>query len=98
MLGALNAIQSFAAALESISVKIYLDNVTAMAYINHGGGTRSKALTKLSTSLTAWNDQLLSFFSWRYFSLLEGSFRVSFPPIRVNFPMFGKKLEWRELM
>ena len=25
-----------------------------MAYINHGNGTKSKALTQLSTSLTAW--------------------------------------------
>jgi hypothetical protein len=54
MLGALYAIQSFAAVSESIAIKIYLDNVTAVAYINHGGGTRSKALTQLSTTLTAW--------------------------------------------
>ncbi|KZR96262.1 Uncharacterized protein APZ42_009500, partial [Daphnia magna] len=32
----------------------FLDNSTAVAYINHGGGTRSPALTEISSQLTTW--------------------------------------------
>lgn len=31
-----------------------LNHITATAYINHGGGTRSKALTKISAALIEW--------------------------------------------
>ncbi|KZS18335.1 Uncharacterized protein APZ42_015514 [Daphnia magna] len=54
LLGALYAVQVFPTVSENISIRIYLDNITAIAYINHGGGTRSKALTKKSAALIGW--------------------------------------------
>nr|ACB38666.1 reverse transcriptase [Daphnia pulex] len=54
LVGALFAVQAFAAKSSSISIRIYLDNVTAVAYVNHCGGTRSKELTLVSAELTSW--------------------------------------------
>lgn len=54
LIGALIAVQVFTAAAKSISAWIYLDNITAVAYINHGGGTRSAELTRISAALTEW--------------------------------------------
>lgn len=54
LMGALFAVQSFAAKSSSISIRIYLDNVTAVAYINHCKDTRSKELTLVSAELTNW--------------------------------------------
>jgi hypothetical protein len=31
----------------NIAVRIYLDNMTAVAYINYGGGTKSVELTRI---------------------------------------------------
>ena len=54
LIGALYAVQAFTSDARAISVRIYLDNVTTVAYINHGGGTRSAELTRLSAVLTEW--------------------------------------------
>jgi hypothetical protein len=54
LIGALYAIQPFTAEAGNIAVRIYLDNITAVAYINHGGGTRSAELTRISAALTEW--------------------------------------------
>ena len=54
LIGALYYVQAFTSDARAISVRIYLDNVTAVAYINHGGGTRSAELTRLSAVLTEW--------------------------------------------
>ncbi len=50
--GALYALQSFAGEAQGLSVRIYLDNSTAVCYINKGGGTRSSNLTKIAKRLT----------------------------------------------
>jgi hypothetical protein len=54
LIGALYAVQAFTAEAKNISVRIYLDNITAVAYINHGGGTKSAELTGISAALTEW--------------------------------------------
>lgn len=54
LMGALYAIQVFTAKVTAISVRIYLDNMTAVEHINHVGGTRSVDLTKLVGTLTEW--------------------------------------------
>jgi hypothetical protein len=50
--GALYALQSFVGEAQGLSVRIYLDNSTAVCYINKGGGTRSSDLTKIAKRLT----------------------------------------------
>jgi hypothetical protein len=54
LIGALYAVQAFTTDARDISVRIYFDNVTEVAYINHGGGTRSAEFTRLSAVLTEW--------------------------------------------
>ena len=54
LIGALFAVQAFTLDARTISMRIHLDNVTAVAFINHGGGTRSVELTKLLVVLTEW--------------------------------------------
>lgn len=39
LIGALFAIQAFMGRSSGIAVRLVLDNATAVAYINHGGGT-----------------------------------------------------------
>jgi hypothetical protein len=48
------AIQAFVGHSCGISVRLILDNGTAVAYINHGGGTRSQSLTSLTKELVNW--------------------------------------------
>jgi hypothetical protein len=57
LLGALFAVQAFAVRSKNIAIRIHLDNVTAVAYINHCGGTRSRALTVISAELTSWCEE-----------------------------------------
>ncbi|KZS09154.1 Uncharacterized protein APZ42_026644 [Daphnia magna] len=54
LLAALFALQVFAAVSKKISLRFFMDNSTAVAYIKHGGGSRSQALTEISTQLTTW--------------------------------------------
>ncbi len=54
LIGALFAIQAFVGRSSGIAVRLVLDNATAVAYINHGGGTRSLALTTIAKDLVAW--------------------------------------------
>ena len=56
--GALYALQSFVGEAQGISVRIYLDNSTAVCYINKGGGTRSSNLTKIAKRLTEFCEHL----------------------------------------
>jgi hypothetical protein len=53
-MGALYAVPAFMAQSEGVSIRVYLDNITVIAYINHGGGTKSGRLTKVSAELTSW--------------------------------------------
>jgi hypothetical protein len=50
--GALYALQSFAGETHGLSVRMYLDNSTAICYINKGGGTKSSELTAIAKKLT----------------------------------------------
>jgi hypothetical protein len=54
LLGAFFAIQSFLAKESGIAVRIFLDNSTAVSYVNKCGGTRSAALTATAKAISAW--------------------------------------------
>jgi hypothetical protein len=57
LLGAMFAVQAFVGHSCGISVRLILDNATAVAYINHGGGTRSQSLTSLAKELVNWCEE-----------------------------------------
>jgi hypothetical protein len=57
LLGALYALQSFAKNAHGLSIRIHLDNSTAVCYINKGGGTKSTELTKIAKELTSFCEQ-----------------------------------------
>ena len=54
LLGATFAVQAFAKDKAGIVIHIKLDNSTAVAYINHMGGTKSHQLWSLSKTLWEW--------------------------------------------
>lgn len=54
LLAALFAVQACAADFKNISIRVFLDNSTAVAYINHGEGSRSQALIEISSQQTTW--------------------------------------------
>lgn len=51
---AILGLKTFLKDQHSIVVRLYLDNTTAVAYINHLGGTRSQALLKEALKLWEW--------------------------------------------
>lgn len=53
LLGSLYAIQAFVANKKNIVMRIFLDNSTAVSYVNKCGGTSSIALTTTSKILSA---------------------------------------------
>jgi len=53
-LAAFHAIRSFASRSEGISIKILIDNSTAVFYINKGGGTKSRNLNSLAVDIAKW--------------------------------------------
>lgn len=57
LIGALNAVQSFAKDATGLSIRIFLDNSTAVFYINKGGGTKSIQLTTVANALTEFCEQ-----------------------------------------
>lgn len=57
LLGATFAIQAFVGLSKDIAVRVILDNATAVAYINHGGGTRSEVLSALAKALVSWCEE-----------------------------------------
>lgn len=57
LLGALYALQSYAKNAHGPSIRIHLDNSTAVYYINKGGGTKSTELTKIAKELTSFCEQ-----------------------------------------
>lgn len=57
LIGAFYAIQSFAASSRVIAICIFLDNTTAVAYVNKCGGTKSVALSMAAKSLTDWCEE-----------------------------------------
>lgn len=54
LVGAFNALRSFANDLRSCSVLLKLDNTTAVSYINQLGGTRSEPLCDLALDISNW--------------------------------------------
>ena len=54
LLGAFYAVQAFAAHATDISVRLYLDNTTAISYINKWGGTKSVVLSDLALEFAGW--------------------------------------------
>jgi hypothetical protein len=65
LLAALYALQIFSFHSSDVSIHLFLDNSTAVSYINKCGGTHSKSLCDLATFLIHWcesrNIQLLAF-------------------------------------
>lgn len=57
LLGALFALKSFVGASHRLSVKMYLDNSTAVCHIYKGGGTRSAELTSIAKLITDFCEQ-----------------------------------------
>ena len=57
LLGALFALQSFAKDSHGLSIKMHLDNSTAVSYINKVGGTKSAELTGIAKELTNFCEQ-----------------------------------------
>ncbi len=57
LLGAFFAIQTFSAKAANIAIRIFLDNSTAVSYINKCGGTKSAALTTTAKAISAWCEE-----------------------------------------
>jgi hypothetical protein len=54
LMGALFALQTFTKDSANISVHLFLDNSTAVAYVNKCGGTRSGSLTAIAAKIVSW--------------------------------------------
>ena len=54
LLGAKFAVQAFAKDKQNVVIQLHLDNTTAIAYINHMGGTRSTMLCSMARALWDW--------------------------------------------
>ena len=54
LIAAFNALKAFLGKETNIAVNIFLDNMTAVAYINKGGGSRSRTLTQIASELLSW--------------------------------------------
>ncbi|KZS02254.1 Uncharacterized protein APZ42_000775, partial [Daphnia magna] len=54
LVAALYALRVFTVHSVGVSVRIMLDNVTAVHYINKAGGSRSKCLTDISAQIVKW--------------------------------------------
>jgi ribonuclease HI len=54
LMAALHALESFASEATKISVRIMMDNVTAVNYVNKAGGTKSASLNDISQRIIAF--------------------------------------------
>ena len=52
--GAWNAVQAFCQRRQNLTVLIWLDNTSAVAYINHMDGTKSSMLAALAIQFWTW--------------------------------------------
>jgi hypothetical protein len=57
LLGAFCAIQAFVAKQAGMAIQIFLDNSTAVSYVNKCGGTRSVALTATAKAISTWCEE-----------------------------------------
>jgi hypothetical protein len=56
LLAAFLALQYFASASRNCSIRINIDNTTAVAHINKSGGTRSPHLLEIALKITKWSE------------------------------------------
>ena len=56
MIAAFNALKSFAGRARCMSVRLYLDNMTSVCYLNKCGGSRSSSLNSLSLNIIKWRE------------------------------------------
>ena len=54
LIAAFNALKAFVGRDKGLSVNLFLDNTTAVAYINKGGGFRSRSLNKIASDMFIW--------------------------------------------
>jgi hypothetical protein len=54
LLAALNGLKSFTSQISNLSVRLMLDNFTAVHYINKSGGTKSPALSAIFVDIVDW--------------------------------------------
>ena len=54
LLAAFNCVKAFSPFGSKLSILLYLDNATAVAYINKRGGTRSTRLNSLAMTFINW--------------------------------------------
>ena len=54
LVGAWNAVQSFCQGKTNLVVLIWMDNTSAISYINHMGGTRLSALAQIAVQFWTW--------------------------------------------
>ena len=54
---ALYSLKSFTSGSRSLNVSLFLDNTTAVACVNKGGGTRSRSLNKIAIELQNWCEE-----------------------------------------
>ena len=54
LLGAFLVVKSFCQNKEALTVHLWMDNSSTIAYVNHLGGTRSQSLCNLVIDLWAW--------------------------------------------
>ena len=54
VMAAFFALKSFASLSRKIAIRIFIDNTTAICYINKGGGTRSSNLTMMANQINKW--------------------------------------------
>lgn len=56
LLAALHALESFASKASRISIRVKMDNVTVVNYINKAGGTKSASLNEISQRIIYWRE------------------------------------------
>ncbi|KZS13077.1 Uncharacterized protein APZ42_021816 [Daphnia magna] len=57
LLAALNALKAFTSRLRNSTIRLMLDNFTAVHYINKSGGTKSPALSAITAEIVAWCEE-----------------------------------------
>ena len=57
LLGAFFALQAFVGSSRDIAVRLFLDNMTAICYINKSGGTRSRRLSDLANRFSLFCEE-----------------------------------------
>ena len=57
LMAALFALKSFTGRASQVSVRLMMDNATAVHYVNNSGGSRSQRLCRISQEIVAWCEQ-----------------------------------------